>query len=654
VASAITRDAGVNQEGQQRVDMSHAPGTDGVNSDSTPKAFTKEDEQMTVRYDKATQERLEEHLRHASINRRRLVQGAAGTAGALTLAPWGFGRGLGAAAAPAVQGTPAPEADAEQIFHHFVLQDDPLSFDFNANLYANAEPEAWSGLLTFDPDGVPVADWAESWESNEDGSVWTFHMRPDNTGWTNGDPVTAHDFVWSFARILSPEPEGAAAQNSYSFILYDVKYGEPFSSGVAVEAEGDPLNGKVPTAEDLGLKAIDDWTLEVTLEGPSANFPQKVAYTACVPAHRPSVEEHGDAWALGDVPLVSNGPFKLDLWEKGVKCDLSLNENHWAAEEIRLQRVIDPITPAANSVLAFEQGTGDQQLDWTPVGADNLSRFQEDPELSPLLRQYVYPGIWMLIPSNGIPPFDNLAVRQALSHAVDRERLVTVTNGLAIPANCMVPIGVYGYMDDPAITGIQTFDPEMAMSLLEGTEFAGGQNWPEITILTRGSEEIYNSDLMLNDVIAQLQQNLGMNIQIEKLVGEGNFRPRLLENRDQLVWIRWWYDYPDPDNGYYDMFYGGKPAGSKRQAWANEEFDRICVEAKGELDPEARLELYKQAETIIQEDVGYIPVVFRVDQYAFKPWVQNVPVNSQGFTVPDGNIYVRMFTQVFTAGRPAE
>jgi ABC-type oligopeptide transport system substrate-binding subunit len=421
-----------------------------------------------------------------------------------------------------------------------------------------------------------------------------------------------------------------------------------------VARPGDPLDGQVATAADLGLRAIDDWTLEVTLEGGRANFAQKVAYLACVPAHRPSVEQHGEAWALGDVPLVSNGPFKLDRWEKGVKCELSKNENYWQAEEIVLQRVVDPIIPASNTVLAFEQGTGDQRLDWTPIGADNLPRFQEDPALAPLLKTYVFPGIWMLLPSNGIPPFDRLEIRQALSHAIDRERLTTITNNLILPANCMVPIGVYGFIDDPAITGIQNFDPELAMSLLEGTEFAGGQGWPPITVLMRGEEEDFNSDLMLNDIIAQLQQNLGMSIQIEKQTGETNFRPRLNENRDQLVWIRWWYDYPDPDNGYYDMFYGAKPAGSKRQAWSNEEFDRICVQAKGELDPEARLELYKQAERIIQEDVGYIPVAFRVDQYAFKPWVQGVPTNRQGFTVPDGNIYLRMFTEVSISGRPLE
>ena len=606
---------------------------------------------MSPRLDEETRQRLEAELRERSINRRRLLQGAAVGAGAAALGAKGFGVQVSLASAAAQD---APEPDAEQVLYHFVLQNEPLSFDWNANLYCSAEPETFSGLLKFDPDGNAVADWAETWESNEDGSVWTFHIRPDNTGWTNGDPVTAHDFVWSFARLLDPNPVGAAAQNSYSFIAYDIKYGEPFSTGTPVEREGDPLNGKVPTAEDLGLRAIDDWTLEITLEGPSANLPQKLAYTAMVPAHRPSVEEHGEAWALGDVPLVSNGPFNLDLWEKGVKVEVSKNPNHWNAESIRLERVVDPIISAANSVLAFEQGTGDQRLDWTPIGADNLPRFQEDPELSPLLRKYVYPGIWMFITSNGIPPFDQIEVRRAVSHAIDRDRLVSVTNNLVQPAYCMVPIGIYGYFDDPEIAAIQAYDPELALEQLKGTEFEGGQNWPPLTVIMRGEEEIYNSDLMINDILAQLKENLGMDIQIEKFVGEGNWRPRLLENRDQIVWIRWWYDYPDPDNGYFDMFYGDKPAGSKRQAWNNEEFNQITIQAKGELDPEARLELYKQAERIIQEDVGYMPIAYRVDQYAFKPWVQNLPVNRQGFTVPDSNIYVRMFEQVYIAGRPEE
>jgi ABC-type transport system substrate-binding protein len=102
------------------------------------------------------------------------------------------------------------------------------------------------------------------------------------------------------------------------------------------------------------------------------------------------------------------------------------------------------------------------------------------------------------------------------------------------------------------------------------------------------------------------------------------------------------------------MFYGGKPAGSKRQAWAKDEYDQNIEEAKGILDPDARLEKYKEAEKIIQTDVGYIIVVDRLDVYAFKPWVQNIPVNTQGFTVPDGNIYTRALTEYTISGRSEE
>ncbi|HEV2527734.1 MAG TPA: ABC transporter substrate-binding protein [Thermomicrobiales bacterium] len=531
--------------------------------------------------------------------------------------------------------------DAEQIYYNFQISSEPSSFDFNGNLYVNAEPECWAGLATFDADGNAVPDWAESWETNEDGSVWTFHIRPNNTGWSNGDPVTAHDFVWSFTRILSPTPLGIAGQNVYNFILFDVKNAESFSTGGGA------------TEADLGLRAIDDWTFEVTLEGPRANFIQKVGYTACVPAHRPSVEAYGERWALAEeVPLVSNGPFKLDAWNKGVNCVMSRNDNYWNAPNITLETAIDPIIPGANLVTNYLSGSGDQRLDYTPISGADLPQFQSDPELASQISAFAFPGVWMLLPSNGVAPFDNLQVRKALSHAIDRDRLVTVTNGLIQPAFGMIPPGVFGYFEDPEINGIQAFDPQAAMDALVGTPYEGGQNWPEITVLMRGEEEQYNSNLMITDIIDQLQQNLGMSVQIQQLAFT-SFAPELYKNTAQLVWIRWWYDYPDADNGYYDMFYGARPS-NKRQAWANDEFDRIAIEAKAELDQTARLELYKQCERIIQEDVGYIPVCYRVDFNAFKPWVKGISTNSLGQQVPNGNIYVRSMSGLQISGRTNE
>jgi ABC-type oligopeptide transport system substrate-binding subunit len=532
----------------------------------------------------------------------------------------------------------------DDVFYHFSLRDDPVSFDWNLNLYCNAAPEVASGLLTFDADLNAIPDWAETFAPNEDASVWTFNIRPDNQGWTNGTetrPVTAQDFVFSWERQLNPA--NAAA---YAGFLFDIKNAEKYNlaeEGIA--------------AEDVGVKALDDWTLEVTMEGPRAYFPQVVGYYASVPSPQWAVEEYGsDVWASGSVPLWANGPYKLDRWEHDVVVEMSPNPGHWNVENLDVKKAYLPIIPADAAVLTYERGEGDQRLDWVNIPASDLTRYQDDPELSEQLRQYVYPGIWMLVPSNGQEPFQNdevgLKVRQALSHAVDRSRLVELTNGLAIEAYGMVPTGVFGYIDDPEIAAIQAFDPAKAKELLVGTPYEGGQNWPEITMHMRGTEEVYNSDLMANDIVAQLQENLGMNVNIQ-VWPEASWRPELFKNEFQLVWIRWWYDYPDPNNGYGDMFYSRKSSG-KRQAWSNDEFDDLVNEAKAAPDPDARLEIYKQAERIIQEDVGYMPIVFRVDQYAFKPWVKDVPVNRQGYWVPLGNIYARMISQVDVEGRPAE
>jgi oligopeptide transport system substrate-binding protein len=584
---------------------------------------------------------LAQRFKSLGMSRRSFMKiAAAASAGTVTTAGMEKYVGPGVAAAP-LRALRQEEAGPDQTLYNFDHQADPLSFDWNLNLYCNAATQTGAGVLMFDENLNAVPDWAETFTSNDDASVWTFNIRSDNIGWTNGTdtrPVTAQDFVFSWERQLNPA--NAAA---YAGFLFDIKNAEKYNLG----EEG-------IAAEDLGMRALDDWTLEVEMEGSRGYFPQVVAFLAAFPSPQWAVEEYGsDGWASGDVPLWANGPYKLDRWEHDVVIELSRNEGYWNAENYQVQKVIGPIIPADGSVLAYERGEGDQRLDWVNVPASDLTRFQEDPELSEQLRQYVYPGIWMLLPSNGQEPFTNdevgLQVRRALSHAVDRDRLTTLTNGLTAPAYGMVPTGVFGYIDDPEIAAIQAFDPEMAMELLVGTPYEGGQGWPEITMHMRGQEEHLNADIMANDIVAQLQENLGMNVNIQ-VWPEASWRPELFKNEFQLVWIRWWLDYPDPNNTYGDMFYSQKSSG-KRQAWSNAEFDDLVNQGKAEPDPEGRLEIYKQAERVIQEDVGYIPVVYRVDQYAFKPWVKDIAVNRQGFTVPDGNIYVNMLSSLRIEGR---
>jgi oligopeptide transport system substrate-binding protein len=602
---------------------------------------------------------MKERLETAGMNRRDVLKvaaaatGAAAVTGAITYS--------NAAASP-LSGRPrlryAAIQDAEeQIFYHTGVFEDPTSFDWNLNLYCNAEEETFAGLLTFNENLEATADWAETWESNADASVWTFHIRPDNQGWTDGTPVTAGDFVYSWRRQLDPESKAA-----YAGFLIDIKGAAAFNNGraygadadgnpIAEEAADDPLFGKTLTAEDIGVKAIDDWTLEVTMQGPRSYFPQVVAYQAAVPAPKWKVDELGDKWALAEnnEPIVSNGPFKVDQWNKGQSLHMSKHEGYWDAENIALTTVIEPISPSTNEVLLYEQGSGDQRVDWATLPAGDFERYMADTELAAQVSPYVYYGIWMLNPQVTVAPFDQIEVRRAVSHAIDRNRLSTVTQGLVTPGFCMVPQGVYGFLDDPSLQTIQDFDPQKAMDALVGTEFEGGQNWPEITMWMRANEETYNANIMSEDIVAQLKENLNMDVKIQQ-VPQSNFSEQLYENKWQLIFIRWWFDYPDPNNGYGDMFYSRKASG-KRQAYSSDVFDDLVEKGKAEPDSDKRLAIYLEAEKTIQTDVGYMPLVYRVDNYVFKPWVKGLAVNKFGQAVPDGNIYVRMLTKVSVEGR---
>ncbi len=180
-------------------------------------------------------------------------------------------------ATPRGSSTPSPLPEP-QVLYRGGFSVEPTSHDFNANLYCGGDPSLWSGLLTLNTDLTPMGDWADHWEPNEDSSVWTFHLRQNNTGWSNVRGVTAHDFVWSWQRLIDP-----ATKAPQAWLLYDV-----------VNAV-DIHDGKRQPAE-LGVAAPDNWTLIVNLVGPRVYFPTIVATIGLVPANQHAVEAFGDSW----------------------------------------------------------------------------------------------------------------------------------------------------------------------------------------------------------------------------------------------------------------------------------------------------------------------------------------------------------------------
>src|SRR5256884_4622244 len=454
--------------------------------------------------------------------------------------------------------------------------------------------------------------------------MWTFTLRGDSK-WSDGRPCTAKDFEYSWKRQLDP-----ATAAPYASFLYDIKNGEAFNKK------------QVTDGGQVGVQAKDDWTLEVTLEGPRGYFPVLAAYLAALPGHRASIEKHGDKWTEA-ANIVCNGPFVLESWQHGKVMVLRKNPHFFGAKAILLDKAVIPIIPVASGALPYENN----ELDLVSLQTGDLRRLQSNPKTVEEVFRYPFPGTWYLIPQATKPPFDNVKVRRAVGHAIDRENVVKVADGFAIPAHSMIPTGFPGAIDDKKIRDIQRFDPKAAMAMLKGTPYEGGRNWPRITLTMR--EEGLGSKPLAEAVQAVLLEHLNMKTELEVLE-QRVFRAGLWKNDYQFVWIRWFMDYPDPHNEYFDTFYGKKTEG-KRQAWVNDAFDKELEAGRDTRDIKKRLAHYAKAEEIMQTDAGYIPVAWVARWAAAKPQVRGLEKNKLGETVVEGNIYFDMLPHIYMVER---
>src|SRR2546422_1059413 len=315
-------------------------------------------------------------------------------------------------------------------------EQDPSSHDFNKDLYCQGTPQLWAGLMRFNVNFEAILYVAEKVTANKDGSVWTFTIRKDSK-WSDGGPCTARDFEYSWKRQLDP-----ASAAPYSSFLYDIKNGEAFNKK------------QITDAGQVGVRAKDDWTLEVTLEGPRGYFPVLSAYLAALPGHRASIEKHGDKWTEA-ANIVCNGPFVLEAWEHNKVIVLRKNKHFFGAKDITLEKVTIPIIPIASGALPYENN----EIDLTRIQSGDLKRLQSDPRTEKQVFRFPYPGTWYLLPQVTKAPFDDLKVRRAVAHAIDRENVVRVAQGFAIPAHAMIPPGFPGALDDKKTRDLQRFWP---------------------------------------------------------------------------------------------------------------------------------------------------------------------------------------------------
>jgi len=446
----------------------------------------------------------------------------------------------------------------------------------------------FEGLVTYDPETCePRPGVAEKWEASPDGLTWTFHLRA-NARWSNGDPVTARDFVYSFRRILMP---GLAAE--YASMFYVLKNAEPLYTGKLA-----------PDAPDqLGARAADDHTLILTLEHPAPYLPAMLCHTAWLPVHRATIEKFGKPDQRGTPwtrpgNMVSNGPFTLAEWKPNQLIRVEKNETYWDAPNVRLRAAIFyPVENEDTEERMFRAG----QLHVTAtLPISKIAVYKKDTtgvfDPAPYLSTYFYRF------NTAKKPFDDARVRRALAMAIDRERLVKyVTRGGQLPAGHLCPPDTAGF----TATANLPSDPAAARQLLADAGYPGGKNFPRVEIL-------YNTNESHRQIAEAIQQMWRRELGIDAGLCNQEFKVfnDTLRNGDyQIARFGWVGDYIDPST-FMDIM--TSDSGNNQTGWKNAEYDRLIAEARRAPDPRRRYECYQRCEQILVDECPIAPIYFYV------------------------------------------
>ncbi len=460
--------------------------------------------------------------------------------------------------------------------------------------------ELFNGLVEWEgKTGNIMPDIATRWEILDEGRRYIFHLRED-VYWSDGVKVTAEDFKFSILRTLNPKSRGANVR-----LLYLIKGAKPFNKGSLVEPN------------DVGVRVIDDLTLEIELERPVGYFLSLVSYSVFLPLPRHIVEKHGASWTDDD-KIVTNGAFRLVSWEKNKRLILERSDTFHGRSKGNIDRVEVIFSSVVDAPLDVYSK---DELDFLffinlPVGSHAPARqqFGDDYRTYPFFMTF-YIGFNV----NTIP-FDDLRVRRAFAMASDKESLAGLMRGNFSPASGgLLPPGLAGH--SPGI-GLP-FNPEKARKLMAKAGYPGGKDFPKI--------EIHYSDSgNMADGVKFLLENwleiLGVEIDWQPMEW-GDYLGMLWKKKPHLWMMGWSADYPDPHNFFVEAEWTFDENVGK--VWKNEEYWNLVEKAAQVLNQEERLKLYRQADKILCEEVPILPIGHLRGHSLTKPWVKNFHL-SQG------------------------
>jgi len=464
----------------------------------------------------------------------------------------------------------------------------------NLREYDPATTHGWgdklvfSGLVSFDPSLNLIPDIAETWEVSSDSTIYTFHLRA-NAKFHNGRAVTAQDFIYSWERAANPE----LASDTALTYLGDIV-------GVTEMTAGQ-------TDHISGLQAIDDRTLQVTIDAPKPYFLLKLTYPTAFVVDKENVER-GEEWFRHPN---GTGPYRLTEWKSFESKIYEANPDFYLG--VPSLRYVVVQLYAGDSERLYE--TGD--VDITGVSLYNIERYLDPAE--PLHKELVQ-GVDLctgyVVFDVTQPPFDDVNVRKAFSMAFDRQKYIdVVTHGQTLPAVGPYPPGLPGFNYD--LEGLP-YDPEQASELLRQSKYGGAEGLPHIVYTDAGIGSSVSPDVA---AMAEMwEQNLGVTITVENLEYNFFLDQIFSGNHGQLFGGGWCADYPDPENFADVLFHTGSQ--QNNGGYSNAELDALLEEARVEQDVHKRIALYQQAEQMIVNDA---PVLFTTHSLSYqlvKPYVK--------------------------------
>lgn len=454
-----------------------------------------------------------------------------------------------------------------------------------------------------------------------DGKTYTIKLKT-NVTWSDGAKVTAKDFAFSIKRLFTPE---LAAE--YASFYFDIVGGEAYYTAAdKTDAE------KAALKDAIGVKAINDSTLEIKLIDPLPTFTQLLALWPVYPIRQDMVDSHGENWAQPDASgampyYIGNGPFVLKEWVQQDHFTFIPNAKYWGTKPTLTQITFKEITDANVALAAYKNNELDQS--GVPGGTEKAT--MADPVLSPEIVRYAQLTTYAFQFNVTKPPFNNKTLRQALACAIDRAAYVQkIRAGVGTVALSWIPPGMPGY--DPELGKEWAFNPTKAKELLAQAGYPNGAGLPELKfqIANTGANPTIAAFLQ-----AQLKDNLGINLTVDLMEPKAY---SALYNAKEFTWgfTGWGADYPDPDNWLPQLY--GTGAGNNKTGYSNPAFDALAAQGLKELDNTKRLNIWADAAKLVVADQPMIYVFNRETFVLKKSWVKN-----QVTTGMDGQIAGDMF-----------